>query len=176
MTTTQSSLNSKLVNIKTENNTIISCELCDKVFPNRVQKSNHKLLVHTVRAEILKCDYCNEDFDGLKNLCKHISHWHSELFPKRRGNQCYICSKIFSSIEETTRHMDENHSPDSFYEKIIEDVAEYPKPPKGEKKLIKPEYKDEEVEIVDLVTKDSNPKTRKKASYTLNEEKALSKI
>ena len=35
----------------------IVCELCDKIFPNRVQKSNHKLLVHTVRDEILKCDY-----------------------------------------------------------------------------------------------------------------------
>ena len=69
-------------------------------------------------------------------LCKHISHAHSELFPKRRGNQCYICSKIFSTIE----------------------------------------YKVEEVKIVDLVNKDSITQARKKANYTLNEEKAVSKI
>ena len=72
--------------------------------------------------------------------------------------------------------MDDNHSPDSFYEKIIEDLIECPKPPKCDKKVIKPEYKDEGVEIVDLVNKDTNPQTRKRAGYTLNEEKALLKM
>ena len=147
----------------------IVCELCEKVFPNRVEKSNHKLFVHTVRAEILQCDYCIEKFDGLKRLCKHIGNSHSELFPKRRGNQCYICSKIFGSIEETTNHMDESHSPDSFYEKIVEDMSAI----KYEKKNIKTEYKEEEAKILDLVNNDSNLQTKKKANYTLNEEKTL---
>ena len=89
MTTIQSSFDNTH---SSDMNAKIVCELCEKIFPNRVLKSNHKLLVHTVRAEFLKCDYCSEDFEGLKKLCKHISHDHRELFPKRRGNQCYICS------------------------------------------------------------------------------------
>ena len=60
----------------------IVCELCDKVFPNRVQKSNYKLLVHTVREEEIKCEFCSEICVGLKEICKHISNTHSELFPK----------------------------------------------------------------------------------------------
>ena len=56
------------------------CELCDKIFPNRVQKSNHKLLVHTVRDERLQCDYCDDIHYGLMNLCKHISSKHNHLF------------------------------------------------------------------------------------------------
>ena len=173
MTTTLSSFDSKHEDIKKsslmvensipEKKVNIVCELCEKVFPNRVQKSNHKLLVHTVRAEILKCDYCSEEFEGLKNLCKHISHAHSELFPKRRGNQCYICSKIFSTIEETTNHMDESHSPDSFYEQIKDDIVERPKSTKYDNKVIKPEYKVEEVKIVDIVNKDSITQARKKS-------------
>ena len=69
--------------------------------------------------------------------------------------------------------MDKNHSPDSFYEKIIEVAIECPK---NDKKVVKPEFKEEEVKILDLVIKDSNPKIRKKAGYALNEEKALLKM
>ena len=92
------------------------CELCDKIFPNRVQKSNHKLLVHTVRDERLPCDYCDEIHNGLKNLCKHISLKHSQLFAKRsnQDDQCYICYRKLASAEEMTTHMEESHSPDSF--------------------------------------------------------------
>ena len=69
--------------------------------------------------------------------------------------------------------MDKNHSPDSFYEKIIEVAIECPK---NDKKVVKPEFKEEEVKILDLVIKDLNPKIRKKAGYALNEEKALLKM
>ena len=33
----------------------IICELWDKIFLNRNQKSSHKLLVHTVKTEYIKC-------------------------------------------------------------------------------------------------------------------------
>ena len=36
-----------ILDTKSEVKPQIVCELCDKVVPNRVQKSNHKLLVHT---------------------------------------------------------------------------------------------------------------------------------
>ena len=101
------------------------CELCNKVFPNRVQKSNHKLLVHTVRDEDLSCDYCDETYKGLKELCKHISSKHGQLFSKRhdQGNQCYICKMKFTNKEDSLKHMDESHSPDSFYEKLVEEIS-----------------------------------------------------
>ena len=59
-----------------------SCELCERAFPNQVQMSNHKLFLHTVKTDKMKCDYCGIICDGLKNMCKHISSKHSELFPK----------------------------------------------------------------------------------------------
>ena len=65
-----------IVDINSEEKSEIVCELCEKVFPNRVQKSNHKLLVHTVREEDIKCDYCSEVCTGLKEICKHISNMH----------------------------------------------------------------------------------------------------
>ena len=101
------------------------CELCDKAFPNRVQKSNHKLLVHTVREEDLNCDYCDEIHNGLKELCKHISSKHGHLFSKRidQGNQCYICKMKLSNKEDLSKHMDDSHSPDSFYEKLVEKMS-----------------------------------------------------
>ena len=69
------------------------CELCDKVFESRVIWSNHKLLQHTVRAEKMKCHYCDEICYCLKAMCQHIGSKHSELFPERpdRGNQCPMC-------------------------------------------------------------------------------------
>ena len=72
-----------LVDNKPEVKIQIVCELCDKVFPNRVQKYNHKLLVHTVREEEIKCDFCSEMCVGLKKICKHIANTHSELFTKK---------------------------------------------------------------------------------------------
>ena len=101
------------------------CELCDKNFPNRVQKSNHKLLVHTVREERLPCDYCDEIYIGLKNFCKHMSSKHSQFFSKRsnQDNKCYICYIKLASSEEMSTHMEESHSPDSFYEKLIEEIS-----------------------------------------------------
>ena len=101
---------------KPQKKAVIVCELCDKVFPNRVQKYNHKFLVHTVRDEDLSCDYCDETYKGLKELCKHISSKHGHLFSKRhdQGNQCYICKMKFTNKEDSSKHMDESHSPDIF--------------------------------------------------------------
>ena len=59
--------------------------------------------------------------------------------------------------------MDESHSPDSFYEQIKDDIVERPKSTKYDNKVIKPEYKVEEVKIVDLVNKDSITQARKKS-------------
>ena len=101
------------------------CELCDKVFESRVLWSNHKLLQHTVKAEKMKCLYCDDICDGLKAMCKHIGSKHSELFPERpdRGNQCPMCYFKFNTGEQVKKHMDESHSPDSFYEKLVEEIS-----------------------------------------------------
>ena len=110
---------------KTEENIVIVCELCDKVFPNRVQKSNNKLLVHTVREEEIKCDFCSDVCIGLKEICRHISYKHGELFPKKHDNldECNICYTKFESKDQMNSHKNEKHSPDSFYEKLVEDIS-----------------------------------------------------
>ena len=68
-------------------------------------------------------------------LCKHSSTEHSEMFPKRGSieNKCDMCYKQFNSKEETTHHMSERHSPESFYEKIVEDIS-------GECRVCKKEF------------------------------------
>ena len=103
----------------------IVCELCDKVFPNRVQKSNHKLLVHTVREEEIQCDFCSEQCIGLKEICRHISNKHSELFPKISAdeNTCTICYQKCADSEDVTKHTNEKHSLDSFYENIMQEIS-----------------------------------------------------
>ena len=108
-----------------EENSENICDLCDKVLPNKTQKSNHMLFQHTVRQDRLKCDYCGFMCPKLMNLCKHISKEHSEMFPKRENmeNKCDMCYLQFESKEEVTRHMTKKHSPDSFYEKIVEDIS-----------------------------------------------------
>ena len=95
-----------MVDKKQDLNKQIVCDLCDKVFPNRVQKSNHTLLVHTVREEKIKCDFCSEAYIGLKEICKHISHKHSELFPKRNKNECTMCNTKFDNKEDLNNHID----------------------------------------------------------------------
>ena len=101
------------------------CELCDRVFTNQVVMSNHKLFLHTVKTDKMKCDYCGQICDSLKTMCKHISSKHNELFPKRltRDNQCNMCYKTFTSSREVIEHMDKKHSPDSFYEKLKEEIS-----------------------------------------------------
>ena len=81
------------IDTKPDRKVDIVCELCDKLFPNRIQKSNHKLLVHTVREDQIQCDYCGEAYTGLKEICKHISSKHSELFPDKPNNEneCNMC-------------------------------------------------------------------------------------
>ena len=101
------------------------CELCEKILPNKVQKNNHKLFQHTVKADKINCEFCNKICDGLMNLCSHISSSHAELFPKKpdRGNCCDMCFARFESSEELNKHMLERHSPYSFYEKLVEDIS-----------------------------------------------------
>ena len=101
------------------------CELCERSFSNQVTMSNHKLFMHTVKTGKMRCDYCGELCEGLKNMCKHISNKHSELFPKQvdRGNQCNMCYKRFNTSQALTKHMDEIHSPNSFYEKLKEEIS-----------------------------------------------------
>ena len=103
----------------------IVCELCDKVFINRVEKSSHKMFVHKVSTETLKCEYCGEACEGLNEICKHITAKHGDLFPKKpdRSNMCDICFKRFSDANEVAKHMKESHSPDSFYEPLQEDIT-----------------------------------------------------
>ena len=104
---------------------VIVCELCDKIFENRVQKYNHKRFQHTVTAETLKCEYCTVECNDMMELCIHISSKHKEMFPKvsEQGTNCEICYEIYRSKEEVTKHMNEKHSPDSFYEKIVEAIS-----------------------------------------------------
>ena len=101
------------------------CELCEKILPNKVQKNNHKLFQHTVKADKIKCEFCNKICDGLMNLCSHISCTHAELFPKmpNRGNCCDMCFARFENSEELDKHKLDIHSPDSFYEKLVEDIS-----------------------------------------------------
>ena len=101
------------------------CELCDKVLPNKTQKSNHMLFQHTVRKDRLKCDYCGFMCTELMNLCKHISKEHSEKFAKKEilENKCDMCYLQFDDKEKVTSHMSKMHSPESFYEKIVEDIS-----------------------------------------------------
>ena len=91
-----------IVEKKQEETIQIVCELCEKVFLNRVQKSNHKLLVHTVREENIKCDFCHEVRIGLTEICKHISNTHSELFSKKpdKTNQCNMCYTQFENEDK----------------------------------------------------------------------------
>ena len=118
-----------------------TCDLCDKVLPNRTPKSNHMLFQHTVRKERLKCDYCGYLCSELMKLCKHISTEHSEMFPKREDleNKCDMCYLQFDSKKKVTSHMTEKHSPESFYEKIVEDIS-------GECRVCKMEVYSEEME------------------------------
>ena len=102
------------------------CDLCDRIFPNRVERSNHMLFVHIQKSKNFKCDYssnCGEVFNGLKQLCLHISEKHGDLFPKKLdiGNTCDMCYTKLTTKEEVTSHKNEKHSPDSFYEKLVED-------------------------------------------------------
>lgn len=103
----------------------IVCELCDKIFENRVQKYNHKRFQHTVTAETLKCEYCKVECNDMMELCIHISSKHKEMFPKvsEQENNSEICYETCGSKEEVTKHMNERHSPDSFYEKIVEAIS-----------------------------------------------------
>ena len=39
------------------------CELCERSFPNQVRMSNHKLFMHTVKTNNMKCDYCGNICD-----------------------------------------------------------------------------------------------------------------
>ena len=61
----------------------------------------------------------------MMELCIHISFKHKEMFPKvfEQGDNCEICYEIYRSEEEVTKHMNEKHSPDSFYEKIVEAIS-----------------------------------------------------
>ena len=110
---------------KTDVKSVIVCELCDKIFENRLQKYNHKIFQHTVTAETLTCEYCTMVCNDMMELCIHISSKHKEMFPKvsEQGNNCEICYEIYRSKEEVTKHMNERHSPDSFYEKIVEAIS-----------------------------------------------------
>ena len=111
--------------VSKEDDTDIVCELCDKVLPNKRQKSNHMLFQHTVTADRLKCDYCGYVCSELMKLCKHISSKHSELFPSKNKTdiKCDMCYIEYDTKEEVIYHMKEKHSPDSFYEKIVEDIS-----------------------------------------------------
>ena len=124
-TTFSSQISSVKVDKKTEEQMDNVCELCEKILPNKVQKNNHKLFQHTVRADKIKCEFCNKIFDGLMNLCSQISLSHAELFPNKpdRGICCDMCFARFESSEELNKHMLERHSPDSFYEKLVEDIS-----------------------------------------------------
>ena len=110
--------------VKTDKDSIV-CELCDKIFDNRVQKYNHKRFQHTVTTEILKCEYCAMECHDMMELCIHISSKHKEMFQKKPelGTSCEICYDVFNSNEQVTKHMNEKHSPDSFYEKLVEDIS-----------------------------------------------------
>ena len=79
--------------------TELICELCDRVFPNIIQRNNHRLLVHTVKSDQMICDYCGEMAVGLLELVKHISNKHSELFPKKhvKNDVCDLCYKTFQT-------------------------------------------------------------------------------
>ena len=108
-----------------ENTSDNICDLCDKVLPNKTQKSNHMLFQHTISNSRLKCDYCEYWCSELMELCKHISTEHEEMFPKKDAmeNKCDMCYTQFSSKEKFLIHMKEMHSPESFYEKIVEDIS-----------------------------------------------------
>ena len=47
------------------------------------------------------------------------------MFPKvsEQRTNCEICYEISNSKEGVTKHMNEKHSPDSFYEKIVEAIS-----------------------------------------------------
>ena len=64
---------------------------------------------------------CNE----LMKLCTHISNEHSEMFPKRdkMDRKCDVCYLQLESKDKVISHMKENHSPESFYSKIVEDIS-----------------------------------------------------
>ena len=83
------------------------------------------LFQHTVRNNTLKCDYCGYTCSELMNLCKHISTEHSEMFRKKDSmeDKCDMCYLQFDSREKVTSHMNDNHSPESFYAKIVEDIS-----------------------------------------------------
>ena len=59
-------------------------------------------------------------------MCNHISLNHSQLFSKRldKDNQCYICQIKFTNKEDIKKHMNDRHSPDSFYEKLVEEISD----------------------------------------------------
>ena len=73
----------------------------------------------------MKCEFCSEQCNGLTELCNHITSKHSELFPNKidRGNCCDICYTSFESKENKMKHTVENHSTDSFYEKLVADIS-----------------------------------------------------
>ena len=100
-----------LVNKEDDNDNV--CDLCDKVLPNKTQKSNHMIFQHTVNSDILQCDYCDYICSDLMKLCKHISSEHSELFPKREimDNKCDMCYVEFATKDEVTTHMRKKTQP-----------------------------------------------------------------
>ena len=47
------------------------------------------------------------------------------MFPKKpvTKSECDLCVEKFSNAEEVSKHKQEQHSPDSFYEKLVDDMT-----------------------------------------------------
>ena len=48
---------------------------------------------------------------------------HNELFPKRNEKEYTMCNTKFDNKEDLNNYIDEKHSPNSCYEKLLEDIS-----------------------------------------------------
>lgn len=85
----------------------LTCDVCNKTFPEMRNLKRHKQFVHDVdNINYLPCEYCNKLFKRTESLRCHLKNFHlrkaDNLFAL--GFQCEICNKKFNSKSSLWNH------------------------------------------------------------------------
>ncbi|XP_073813943.1 transcription factor grauzone-like [Musca autumnalis] len=79
------------------------CEICDKVYKNRVGLTNHKRYSHTMSANF-KCEQCDRSFKKAIALREHMTQHTGETLYK-----CPFCTRTFNSNANMHAHKKRAH-------------------------------------------------------------------
>ena len=113
------------------NDELIRCEICEKVFKNKIMLKNHFCIVHNNEGEIITCNICTKTFQTKIELKSHIkcekgfhkglrtnkfdsglNTLEKHLFTVHDGHKdfkCGSCEKTFSHASTLKRHIHTIH-------------------------------------------------------------------